>query len=277
MTKAGVTTVKHQRRDADRGKHIADIDLTIHAKKGDCGSRAGGVSHEGAPGFAVARVGREARRRNTRIDGVGPCGFDTPEPRFQLLMSHEVRAGPGEGTVQDQCRALLRIRGSEERAHRAALRDAEQGCAPGARRLHHRPNVVHPLFQNRQLIRGNPVGKAHPALVKQDQARERGEASEEAGLKGVLPGQLNVRDPARDEDQIDRPLTEHLVCDMNVAAFGVLRLWGHGIILTDPRAVRRLHTADTPAGSTGCFPTSRALPGRGRARSRNSLTTRRRR
>lgn len=275
VTKAGVTAVEHQRRDADGGQHVADVNLTIHAKRRNRCSRAGGVSHESAPGFTVARVGREARRRKARIHGVGPRGLDSLQPRLQLRLGHEVRTGPGERTVQDECRTLFRVGGREERAHRATLRDAEQGCAPGARRLHHRPNVVHPLFENRQSIRGNPVGKAHTALVKQDQARERGEATEEAALIRVLPGQLNVSDPARDEDQIDRPLTEHLVGDMNVAAFGVLRLGGHGIILTDPRAVRRRHTADIRRGSIGCFPTSRALPGRGRARSRRSMTTRR--
>src|ERR1700686_3983487 len=78
MTKAGVTAVKHKCRDADRGKHVAYIDLAVHAKKRYRSPRAGGMSHEGPPRFAVARFGREARRRKTRIDGVGPIGFDSP-------------------------------------------------------------------------------------------------------------------------------------------------------------------------------------------------------
>jgi hypothetical protein len=43
----------------------------------------------------------------------------------------------------------------------------------------------------------------------------------------IIPIVLNVRNEARNEDEIDRALTEHLIGHVNVAALGVAGLGLH--------------------------------------------------
>jgi hypothetical protein len=70
------------------------------------------------------------------------------------------------------------VRGSEQRAHRPALRDPEERRAFAPRGIHHGPHIVDPLLEGRHLA--DRVGEAGAALVEDDQARERADPVEEA-------------------------------------------------------------------------------------------------
>src|SRR5205823_11406522 len=71
------------------------------------------------------------------------------------------------------------------------------------------------------------IGQARAALVEDDQTREGGEPLEEARQRRLLPRQLDVRHPARDEDEIQRPFADDLVGDVDVAAAGEAGLRSH--------------------------------------------------
>src|SRR5215210_40764 len=137
----------------------------------------------------------------------------------------------------------------EQHAHVPAFGMAEQGGVLGADRVHDGANVVHPLLERRQLIVGDVVGEAGAALVEQDQARERREPPEEARQLRLLPHELDVRDPAGNVDEIERPLAHDLVGDVDVAASGVARLGRR-----HPRTANRRHAVGTPFSS--CSPRS---------------------
>jgi hypothetical protein len=57
---------------------------------------------------------------------------------------------------------------------------------------------------------------------------------------------LDVREEPRDEDDIDRGITDHLVGDMDIAALRISRdrghtgsvMLGHKVLLADPGALR---------------------------------------
>src|ERR1700681_3027050 len=68
------------------------------------------------------------------------------------------------------------------------------------------------------------VRHARTALVKEDQAAELSEASKEGCCLWLLPDQLQVGHPARNNYKVNGTLTEHLVGDVEIAAPGVLGL-----------------------------------------------------
>jgi hypothetical protein len=92
-------------------------------------------------------------------------------------------------------------------------------------RVHHGAYVVHSVFEWRR--RGNRVGKPRAPLVEQDQPRERGKPVEEAGDPRVSPLQVQVRDEARHEDEVERPIADDLVRDVDLTALRVVGVWGH--------------------------------------------------
>ena len=73
------------------------------------------------------------------------------------------------------------------------------------------------------------VRHARAALVEEDDSAELPESPQEIGCLRLLPHHLDVAHPPRDDDEVDRTLTEYLICDVQVAALGVagLRRFGH--------------------------------------------------
>ena len=124
----------------------------------------------------------------------------------------------------------LRIGGGEQDAHRPALREPEQRGALGAGGVHHGADVVHALLERRRS--GDRVGEPGAALVEQDQPRERGELVEEPGDARVGPLQVQVRDEARHEHEVERPVADDLISDVDVAALRVVGLRRHGRMRT---------------------------------------------
>jgi hypothetical protein len=101
--------------------------------------------------------------------------------------------------------------GGKQNRHRPSLGDPEDRRSLAARRVHHGLHVVHRLLQRRRPA--EPIGEALPALVEDDQPREGGEATEEAGDRRLLPDELDVGHEPGHEDQFQRPFTVHLVRD----------------------------------------------------------------
>src|SRR5207245_2561338 len=62
----------------------------------------------------------------------------------------------------------------------------------------------------------------------QDQPRERGESRKPMRRRRDFPEDLKVRDKAWDQDQVKRAIADHLVGDVDIAAFGVAGFrWRH--------------------------------------------------
>jgi hypothetical protein len=117
------------------------------------------------------------------------------------------------------------VGGGEQSAHRTALGDPEQrrAVAPGG--VHHRMQVARRLLEGGRAT--ETVGQALPSLVVDDQASEGGEAPQHAGGRGLLPEQLEVRDEAGDEHQVEVSLAMDLVGDADAVRVGVVGLRFH--------------------------------------------------
>jgi phage terminase large subunit-like protein len=161
--------------------------------------------------------------------------YSKPCCRSSVVGAPDPLRGAAERRERDRA---FRISRGEEHAHVAALRRAEDRGALGADAVHHGADVVHPLFQRRQLVGRDGIGHPGAALVEQDQARERGETLEAGGEVGQFPGELDVRDPAGHVDQVYWAVADDLVGDVDVPGLRVARVGRrlHGSRFAEPKA-----------------------------------------
>src|SRR6266481_3481187 len=119
----------------------------------------------------------------------------------------------------------MRVGGREHQAHRATFRPAIDGGALGSRRIHHRANIIDPFFESKF---GDSIGESLAALVEYDHSRESGEPFQQMLVARHLPEKLDVRESARDQDDVARAVAEDAVSDVNVATLRILDLSFHG-------------------------------------------------
>ena len=224
-----VGAVDDERRDVHRGQDVADVDLGVHLRQGE--RRAGARAHAevGGPPLSEARVVGHGGRALFESDGAAPVAPYLLEEVLALFGRRRpgvvgVADALGVGAHHDERERLLGIGRREEAAHRAALGDAAERGALGADGVHDGAHVVHPLFERRQTVDGHAVGETRAALVEEDEAREGGEAAQEAREARLAPEVLEVRDPAHDEDEVERPVADDLIGDVDLAAARVHRL-----------------------------------------------------
>ena len=118
-------------------------------------------------------------------------------------------------------RSLRMCRGEEDR-ERPALRLAHHGRALAADRVHHGADVVHSLLERRRA--GHAVGHPHPALVEEDQPRELRQPLAVAPELREFPVDLQVRGRALRVHEVDRPVSDDAIGDVDVSAPGEAHL-----------------------------------------------------
>ena len=215
--------MEDQRRNVDRGQDVPHVDVQEHLEDLLDHGRARGRALEPGGELNGLGVAREARSEELHhsLCVLSPVGGDELGGGFAQRLR---RRGPGvvrclggstHRAVEHESSHTIGVRGREHHAHRTALGDAEKGRSLGCSGIHDRPNVVDSLLEGRHL--GNGVGQPGPALVEDDQARERADPLEEASERRRLPLELEMGGEAKHDDQIDWSLADHLVGDRGVA------------------------------------------------------------
>ena len=169
--------VEDERRDADGGEDIADVEVAIHAQERLKHSRARPVAQVVEERLGL--LGRVLAEPVRGLERLGPRPEDPQVVRDPALVRILGEAPgvvrcpecPRNRASKDQRCGALRIGGGEQDAHRSALGEAEEGGALRPDRVHHGPDVVHA-----RLERGRAAHRIrHPraALVELDQATHR--------------------------------------------------------------------------------------------------------
>ncbi len=232
-----VGAVEHERRHADGGQDVADVDHRAHARERRRGSRASRAERSPRVSldelFVVRDRGRQLMQQGP--DEVGSPAFE--DRALQVLDLLVRRADRVVRRPASPCRAAhhherpgpLGVGGREQRAHRPALGVAQDGGALHADVVHDGAHVVHAGLERREVVGLDPVGEPDPPLVEEDQARERREPLVETLDRLDLRGGVEALHPAVDEDDVERPLAHDLVGDVDVTVLRVARLPGHAL------------------------------------------------
>jgi hypothetical protein len=113
----------------------------------------------------------------------------------------------------------------KQRRERSAFGHAHDGSPLDARGIHDSPCVVHPLVEIGQLAQ--TVGEASASLVEHDNPRPPRQMIEPGGLIRGVPHVFDVRNEARDDDEVLRTVSEHLIGNVDVATLGVTNFRVH--------------------------------------------------
>ena len=197
----------------------------VHAHQVDDGGRATTQPFKAAPPpleFGIA-LSRWRERRNAVASS--PGRLHVIEKAVELLLGRKPIGKFRKAAVEDQGGASLGMGCSKQRPERSAFGHAHDGSPFDARCIHHRPGVVHPLVQIGQLA--ETVGQASASLVKHDNPRPRRQMIEPGCLIRGIPHVFDVRNEARDDDEVLRPVAEHLIGNVDVATFGVTNFRVH--------------------------------------------------
>ena len=184
------------------------------------------------PAMVATDCGRPARRRTTRSRSVR-CPrrrrWMTARLGHPPLVSAAVRSFRRRGSrlwsvdqvaaYRSQCSGTP-LSACVARAEKVmpSLGVPEQHRPSAAGRVHHRTDIVHPLFQRRQSIHRHTVGQTGATLVEVDHPAERAQSLHRVGDTRVLPQQLNVGHPTVHEHQVTRPGAEDLIRDAATVA-----------------------------------------------------------
>ncbi len=106
-------------------------------------------------------------------------------------------------------------------AHVASLGVAEQRGPLRAGRVHHGAHVVHPALQGREIVVGHRIGEPGPRLSNRISRENDARRSRNARESRLLPHHLDVRDPARHVDEVERAGAHDLIRDVDAVARGV--------------------------------------------------------
>ena len=157
--------MENQRRNADRGQYVADVDHHGHALDDDCSAGARTESHHSCPPLLDIRVVGDGRRVFAEVLGrkvpISPARLDLLDPapvllfgpspwilrRADALCDRVIDGKPGDA---------LRVRCRVHHRHRRSFECCDEHGARRLRGVHHSADVVHARLERRYLA--NSVG-----------------------------------------------------------------------------------------------------------------------
>ena len=222
------TLVHDQRRHrAPTAPHVAYVDVQCHREEGDRVARASSRRSEGLPNqrcvpSGSGSSGKEAGSAvNARPQSPGSSRIQASNSSRRLAPGPVVGLSPPSPPHRSAAAPRCARGTSLQTASRAARPpDTPTSAARcGADRVHHararRPSA--PPACRPASLPERPI----PRLSKRDQPRERGQLLAEVPVAAGAPRGRRRCDRARDPDQVDRAVAEHLVRDLHFAARGV--------------------------------------------------------
>ena len=173
----------------------------------------------------IPEAGRAASRGRVVLTELGKVA----RPQLGRVAIHVVpscEAQIRDSAVKDQRPRSLRSCCRENNGRKSAVTYSEDDGLDEADGIHDSLDLGRSIIQRANFR--HRVRQPDPGLVEQDDATERGELLKERLEFGHGPEQLDVADHRPDEDQLDRPVAEHLIRDAEIAA-GSVRRFRHGL------------------------------------------------
>jgi hypothetical protein len=106
--------------------------------------------------------------------------------------------------------------GREQCGKLAADCRADQNCAGRTGRVKNGQQIIHTLLKRRELCGRYWIGQPSPALIEENDAAECRKSINELGKSRLLPKPFQMRNPARDEDDVYFALSDGLIGDAGI-------------------------------------------------------------
>jgi len=129
------------------------------------------------------------------------------------------------GIPQHEPPHSVRVGRREQEEHRRSIATRPENRPFDPSGVEHCSHIIHLHVEGRNATRS--VGQPRPALVEENDTRKRDQRLGEAAPVPTLPPQLEVLEEVRREEDVDRPVADHLVGDVRAAAPGVVGLGNH--------------------------------------------------
>jgi hypothetical protein len=220
-----------QGRNAHRRQDVSHVDLLVHAvERLHCARTGTEADHLEE---RVRLLVGELAECTHRLAGLLPRA-ERLQRSIDIALVLVLAAAPlvlgrphaaRKSAAHDERRRSLWISRGEQDTHGGPFREAVERRALRADRIHDRAHVVHARLQRRSAANG--VRHAGAALVEPDQTSEGRKLLQEGREGRELPLDLEVRHVPRDEDEVERAVTDDLVGDVDVAAARVAGLGTH--------------------------------------------------
>ena len=148
-----IFSMENERGDANRRKDVPDINLGVCLTKSKGGTWTCAHTEEAGPPLLEALVVGNAWGQHRKVDNATPLLLNLVIPFLSSFRRRRPRIFRVpypfcEYAVRDQRGGTLRVSGGEQNAHIATLGCTHQRRAFGADSVHHRSNVIHPLFES---------------------------------------------------------------------------------------------------------------------------------
>ena len=211
-----VLAMQHERRDPHAGEYRSDVDQRVHLDHCSHGARAGRETFEFGEQRDRIRVGRQTGHKGVDARAAPPSPHSPPGSIFNVA---GIVGKSGETPEEDDVRDALGVGGGEQNAHRATLGESKEHRPLRADIVHDRADVVHPFLERSDAV--GSIGEALASLVERDDAGERRKTAQKARVSNHFMHELDMRNEARNHDDVDRPVPHHLISDVDVAALRV--------------------------------------------------------
>ena len=104
----------------------------------------------------------------------------------------------------------------KERADAARVRATKEHGPFELRRVDDDSKILHQCLQRRRVGRRKAIREPHSAPVDEHHPSERREPVQKPGEERVAPGDLEIVDPLRRVDELDRSISKDLVCECHI-------------------------------------------------------------
>jgi hypothetical protein len=126
-----------------------------------------------------------------------------------------------------RAREPIGVHRGEDEPHQASAQGRDQRRPVATGRIHDRADIVDPGLDRRQGLDRHRVGHADATLVERDEPPDLREPSPQLRDRRHVPLGFLMTHPLVRQDEIDRPLAEDLVGEVQAVDAGVVRLWIH--------------------------------------------------
>jgi hypothetical protein len=227
--------IHQQRRNSDRRKDVANINLHDHATKCQESSRGVRLTVRSRPlPYLLVTLWLQPHAGEPVLHAFDDPPLEAsveqlhrlslvllPRQRPRVVLSPDVpRLQPHQG----ERKRTLGERRSKQHAHRRTVANSHQRGTPRTDRVHHRPHVVHPLLKRRRAH--NTIRRPRTPLIELNQPGKRRQLHNEIPeLRLIRLALVNAPHERRHEHQVEGALTLNPIRDVNIATLRITRLW----------------------------------------------------